>query len=304
MSPSHSHDGAFASQQARPRPATEQTPAAKATCISASSLQGLRQDISADPPNFPPHDTEQSHEHYFPHVSMLTASGALRAIPREVAKSTDKHHTHSSGGSSLRSPSTIASSASSAHSENTSNFPAKLLFALKEDVEEAQRRARQARAHNKPAPSSRTSRSRSPDSRGESHGDGVVEHMTTSLDLAAQEPPPDLSSSVVSDWNHVYEKQEADRRAVEAENKVLDELDRSFTPTVGKYENEDEDAESYHDHVRGREHVSETTTQPPPEPEWFEGMWWRRGSMDGVRRDIPRGAYDSRHTHVEYGSSI
>lgn len=294
MAPSHNDDGAFASPQARP--AVEQTPAAKATCISSSSFHGLRQDICADPPLFNAQQHHQAHDQFFQHISMLTRGGALKAIPRETAKSPDRHRGCSSAGSSVRSSSLLASSAGTEHSANTSDFPEKLLFARKEVVEEAQRRARGARRRN--PPSSRTSRS--PDFRGqESHEHEVTEHMTTSLDLSAQEAPPDISSSVVSDWNHIYEKQAAVRRAQEADNAVLDELERSFTPTLEKYDHDGETDSDVPERV-----VSEATTQPASDPEWLKGAWWRRRSMDGLRRDFPRGAYDSRHTHVDYGSSI
>ncbi|KAK4503724.1 hypothetical protein PRZ48_004639 [Zasmidium cellare] len=239
-------------------------------------------------------EPQQAHYQFFQHISMLTRGGALKPILPEFAKSPDRHRGCSSAGSSVRSSFLLASSAGTEHSANTSDFPEKLLFARKEVVEEAQRRARHVRRRN--PPSSRTSRS--PDCRGqESHEHEVTEHMTTSLDLSAQEAPPDLSNSVVSDWNHIYERQAADRRAQEADNAVLDELEKSFTPTLEKYDRDD-------DSEREEEHASEATTQEASEPEWLKGMWWRRGSMDGLRRDIPRGAYDSRHTHVDYGSSI
>lgn len=280
-----------ASRQAKPRGG--QTATARTTCISSSSLQGLRQDISASLRRSH-NQEEQPYHQYFPQVSMLSRSTALKPIAIKNAAS--KENTYHRAPSN-QSPSTVASSARSRQSENTSDCPERLLFARDEDFDECRRSAEKTRFRW--PPSSQTSRS--PDHRGKSLAeDHVSEHMIASLDLSAQEPPPDLSSSVVSTWTHIYEYQAADYQAHdEFVNDIIDELDESFTATLEKHD-DDEEASS---NVERSEHGS-ATSSPTREPEWFRSMWWRRGSMGGLRRDIPCRPYDSRHTHAEYGSSF
>lgn len=225
---------------------------------------------------------------------MLSRSTALKPIAIKNAASQNSAYQRALSDRSSR---TDASSASRRQSENTSDCPEKLLFAKDVDVDHALRSAKQNRFRRPPS----TQTSRSPDYRAELLAeDHVPEHMIASLDISAQEPPPDLSSSVVSTWTHIYEHQAAqDQAHDDFVNGIIDELDKSFTPTLEKHSN----IEQSSSHVEGSEHASDATN-PVREPEWLRSMWWKRGSMDGLRKDIPRGPYDSRHTHSEYGSSF
>lgn len=92
--------------------------------------------------------------------------------------------------------------------------------------------------------------------------------MIASLDTLAQEPPPDLSSSVVSTWTHVYEHLVGDHHAHdEFASDTIDELDKSFTPTLEKHDNDEETSSN----VEGSEHGS-SATSPAREPDWLRSM--------------------------------
>lgn len=258
MSPMHERDRLIAPKQARLP--TGQPVTAKTTCISSSSLQGLRQDISASLPNS--YDQEgQPYHRYFPKVSMLSRSTALKPIAIKNAASTDNANDRAPYD---RIASSLASSTSSRQSENASDCPEKLLFARDENLDEGRRSTRKSRFRFRKPPSSKTSRS--PDYRGELLAEEhVSEHLIASLDLAAQEPPPDLSSSVVSTWTHIYEHQAADLQAhAEFANHVIDELDKSFTPTLDLHDNDEETISK----GERSEHGSDATS-PAREPEWF-----------------------------------
>lgn len=192
-----------------------------------------------------------------------------------------------------------STSRSTRSSDDTEDHPERLLLARRSEYD-----ARGEETPPRKQASSQTSRSPAIPCSYVPGYDEEISDMASSLDLSAQEPPPDLSSSVMSSWSLVYEECEAQRqqqealqREHEAANVVLDELDKTFTPTVEKPGDRARKQAARHEDCSH-------TTPSTPEPEWFAEAWWKENSTDGKRRELPRGGYDSRFTHVVYGSSF